>query len=47
MKRIYTPTTSVDDWRKCLAQPETQWRVGYSAKELAEWQEYCLSCTAA
>lgn len=39
MNRIYIPTSSAEDWRKFLAEPEKQWRTGYSAKELAEaWQ---------
>lgn len=39
MNRIYIPTSSPDDWRKFLAEPEKQWRSGYSAKELAEsWE---------
>jgi hypothetical protein len=39
MNRIYVPTSSPDDWRKFLAEPEKQWRSGYSAKELAEsWE---------
>jgi hypothetical protein len=39
MNRIYVPTSSPDDWRKFLAEPEKQWRSGYSAKELAECWE--------
>lgn len=40
MKHIYIPTSSPDDWRKFLAEPEKQWRSGYSAKELAEcWEQ--------
>lgn len=39
MNRIYIPTSSPDDWRKFLAEPEKQWRSGYSAKELAECWE--------
>ena len=40
MKRIYIPTTSANDWRQFLAEPEKQWRSGYSAKELAEcWEQ--------
>jgi hypothetical protein len=39
MNRIYIPTSSPDDWRKFLAEPDKQWRSGYSARELAEcWQ---------
>jgi hypothetical protein len=40
MKRIYIPTTSPNDWRRFLAEPEIQWRKGYSARELAEcWEQ--------
>jgi hypothetical protein len=39
MNRIYIPTSSSDDWRKFLAEPDKQWRSGYSAKELAECWE--------
>jgi Domain of unknown function (DUF6946) len=40
MKRIYVPTTSPNDWRRFLAEPEIQWRKGYSARELAEcWEQ--------
>jgi len=40
MNRIYVPTSSPDDWRKFLAEPEKQWRSGYSAKELAKcWEQ--------
>jgi hypothetical protein len=40
MNHIYIPTTAPDDWRKFLAEPEKQWRSGYSAKELAEcWEQ--------
>jgi hypothetical protein len=35
MNHIYIPTASPDDWRQFLAEPEKQWRQGYSAKELA------------
>jgi hypothetical protein len=39
MNPFYIPTSSPGDWRKLLASPETQWREGYSAKELAECWE--------
>ncbi len=39
MHRIYIPTASPDDWRKFLAEPDKQWRSGYSARELAECWE--------
>ncbi|MBP6013143.1 MAG: hypothetical protein KBA31_13030 [Alphaproteobacteria bacterium] len=38
-KRIFVPTNDASDWRRLLAQPETQWRDGYSAKAAAErWE---------
>ncbi|GAB4579393.1 MAG: hypothetical protein Fur0022_21310 [Anaerolineales bacterium] len=40
MNHFYIPTSSADDWRKFLAEPDKQWRPGYSAKELAEcWEQ--------
>ncbi|NIO21585.1 MAG: hypothetical protein GTN76_12790 [Candidatus Aenigmarchaeota archaeon] len=40
MGRIYVPTTSPEDWRKLLADPEKHWRTGFSAKALAYcWEE--------
>lgn len=36
-QRIFTPTEDAEDWRKLLADPEKQWRTGFSAKSLA----YC------
>lgn len=40
MNHIFIPTSSSEDWRKFLAKPSTQWRSGYSAKELAEcWED--------
>lgn len=39
MKRIYIPTEKSEDWRTFLAEPEKQWRKGYSARELAECWE--------
>jgi hypothetical protein len=34
------PTRSADDWKQFLADPEKQWRTGYSARTLAySWQE--------
>jgi hypothetical protein len=35
VKRIYTPTTSREDWKPLLAQPELHWKVGRSAMSLA------------
>jgi hypothetical protein len=37
MTRIFVPTTGAEDWKQLLADPEKQWRTGYSAKSLA----YC------
>lgn len=34
---FYIPTQHPEDWQKLLAEPEKQWRVGYSARTLA----YC------
>lgn len=40
MSRIFVPTTSPEDWRKLLADPEKHWRTGFSAKSLACcWEE--------
>ncbi len=39
MPHIYTPTTSLEDWRALLADPQKQWRTGYSARELAKCWE--------
>ncbi|MFC1532808.1 DUF6946 family protein [Thermodesulfobacteriota bacterium] len=37
---IYIPTKSAEDWKDLLAEPEKQWKTGYSAKALAYcWQE--------
>ena len=36
---ILVPTTSLDDWKRLLANRETQWKPGYSAHALADrWQ---------
>ncbi|CAB1080719.1 hypothetical protein D1AOALGA4SA_8396 [Olavius algarvensis Delta 1 endosymbiont] len=32
---IYIPATKPEDWRHLLAEPDKQWRDGYSAKSLA------------
>jgi len=40
MKRIYVPSGGVEDWQKFLAEPEKQWKTGFSAKALAYcWEE--------
>ena len=37
---ILVPTTSAADWKRLLADPEKQWRTGFSARALAyAWQE--------
>src|SRR5690606_32823645 len=37
--RPLTPTRTAEDWRAFLADPEKQWREGYSARMLAErWE---------
>jgi hypothetical protein len=39
VSKIVIPATTADDWRRLLAEPEKQWRSGYSAKALAQcWQ---------
>jgi hypothetical protein len=40
MSRVYAPVLCVEQWAQLLAQPEKQWRVGFSARTLAHaWQE--------
>lgn len=40
MKRIYTPTRGVEDWQRLLAEPEEQWKTGFSARSIAySWEE--------
>ena len=40
MSNIFVPLTSVDQWKQLLADPDKQWRTGYSARTLAHcWQE--------
>ena len=40
MTRIYIPSAGPDSWQQFLAEPEKQWRTGYSAKSLAHsWEE--------
>jgi len=40
MTRILVPATGPEDWKRFLAQPEKQWKSGYSARSLAYcWQE--------
>ena len=40
MPHIYIPASSPDDWQQFLAEPEKQWRTGFSARATAyAWQE--------
>ncbi|KWV59819.1 hypothetical protein AS156_30305 [Bradyrhizobium macuxiense] len=39
MRRIYVPTTGPQNWQTLLADPEKQWRTGYSARTLAHCWE--------
>jgi hypothetical protein len=38
-KRIFVPTSSADDWKQFLVEPEKQWRTGFSARTLAHCWE--------
>ena len=39
MKRIYVPTTGPLSWRPLLAQPDRQWKAGFSAMSVAQsWE---------
>ena len=35
MNKNYLPTVGRQDWQKLLADPEKQWRTGYSARTIA------------
>lgn len=40
MNRIFIPANIPEDWKSLLAEPDKQWKTGYSAKALAYcWQE--------
>jgi len=40
MNKIYAPTKSADDWKKLLAEPQKQWKKGFSARTLAyTWEK--------
>ena len=40
MTKIYVPSSGPTSWQQFLAEPEKQWRTGYSAKSLAySWEE--------
>ncbi len=32
MAQIYIPASTTDDWQQFLAEPEKQWRTGFSAR---------------
>ena len=39
MKRIYVPTTGALSWKPLLAQPDRQWKAGFSAMSVAQsWE---------
>ena len=39
MTKIYIPSAGPDSWQQFLAEPEKQWRTGYSARSLAySWE---------
>ena len=40
MSKILIPANSADDWKQFLAEPNKQWKSGYSARSLAHcWQD--------
>ena len=40
MNQIYIPAKNADQWAQFLAEPQKQWKTGYSARTLAySWQE--------
>lgn len=40
MNKIFIPANKPEDWKPLLAEPDKQWKTGYSAKALAHcWQE--------
>jgi len=40
MSKIYIPASCADDWKQFLAEPDKQWKRGYSARALAYcWHE--------
>ncbi|WP_390919555.1 DUF6946 family protein [Neorhizobium turbinariae] len=40
-QRIYLPSPGPSAWQQFLAEPEKQWRVGYSARTIAHSWEHC------
>ena len=44
MKRVYVPTSSIQDWRRLLAEPELHWKKGRSAMATASaWEDAAAS----
>lgn len=42
MTKVFIPSVGPQDWQKFLADPEKQWKAGYSAYELAvAWERAC------
>jgi len=40
VSKILIPATSPEDWKQFFAEPEKQWKTGYSARSIAHcWQE--------
>ena len=40
MNNVYVPSQGPGSWQAFLAEPEKQWKTGYSAKSLAYcWEE--------
>jgi hypothetical protein len=40
VSKVYIPASSAEQWKQFLAEPDKQWRQGYSARTLAySWQE--------
>jgi len=40
MSKFFIPANSPEDWKQLLADPDKQWKTGYSAKSLAYcWQK--------
>jgi hypothetical protein len=39
MSKVYVPSSGPDDWQRFLAEPEKQWRRGFSARTVAySWE---------
>jgi hypothetical protein len=40
VKRIFVPTKDASNWKEFLAEPDKQWKIGYSARTLANcWED--------